>query len=190
MQVCLQARSSLQFSSGAQPLLQSRVGRGEACALRFSIRQLRQSRCSCSCHASSCSCSCAALVSGCARLPPPGLLSNAGEHVLVLGRQDYVVRSVRIDSKAETWNATFSRLYMMGRDSANLRDFFTHGAAPKLEPGRPHAGAAAHCYALYCMCCVCSIGSAVQWRGQCCWAVLRIAVLRPDDACTVHREVS
>uniref|UniRef100_A0A383VZQ0 non-specific serine/threonine protein kinase n=1 Tax=Tetradesmus obliquus TaxID=3088 RepID=A0A383VZQ0_TETOB len=69
-----------------------------------------------------------------------GLLSNAGEHVLVLGRQDYVVRSVRIDSKAETWNATFSRLYMMGRDSANLRDFFTHGAAPKLEPGRPHAG--------------------------------------------------
>jgi hypothetical protein len=72
-----------------------------------------------------------------------GLLSGAGEDVLVLGRQDYAVRSVRIDSKAETWNATFSRLYMMGRDSASLRDFFMHGAAPKLDQGRPHAGEAA-----------------------------------------------
>jgi hypothetical protein len=71
---------------------------------------------------------------------PAGLLSGAGEDVLVLGRQDYAVRSVRIDSKAETWNATFSRLYMMGRDSASLRDFFTHGAAPKLDQGRPRQG--------------------------------------------------
>jgi hypothetical protein len=76
-------------------------------------------------------------------LLPAGLLSNAGKDVLVLGRQDYAVRSVRIDSKAETWNATFSRLYMMGRDSASLRDFFTHGAAPKLDQGRPQAGGAA-----------------------------------------------
>jgi hypothetical protein len=58
----------------------------------------------------------------------------------VLGRQDYAVRSVRIESKAETWNATFSRLYMMGRDSASLRDFFTHGVGPKLDQGRPRTG--------------------------------------------------
>jgi hypothetical protein len=85
--------------------------------------------------------------------------------VLVLGRQDYAVRSVRIDSKAETWNATFSRLYMMGRDSASLRDFFATGAAPKLDQGRPRAGEAAR----DCTCCLLIVARILCDAGRMCW---------------------
>lgn len=66
------------------------------------------------------------------------------DELLLLGRQDYLVRSVRVDSKAETWNATFSRMVMMSpRDSSSIRDFLATGAAPPLGGARaaPPAGA-------------------------------------------------
>lgn len=79
-------------------------------------------------------------------LSPASVLDSGLSHtlgqddVLVLGRQDYMVRSMRVDSKAETWNATFSRLYMMSRDSNSIKDFFRSGAAPKLGGVRARAG--------------------------------------------------
>eukprot|EP00878_Enallax_costatus_P018795 GHUV01019807.1.p1 GENE.GHUV01019807.1~~GHUV01019807.1.p1 ORF type:complete len:727 (+),score=262.17 GHUV01019807.1:265-2445(+) len=58
--------------------------------------------------------------------------------LLLLGRQDYVVRSVRVDSKAETWNATFSRMFMMSGDAGSVKNFLQHGAPPVLgEHSRP-----------------------------------------------------
>lgn len=63
--------------------------------------------------------------------------------VLFLGRQDYVVRSVRTDTKVETWNATFSKLYMISRDAGSIKEFLQHGAAPNAGVGTAAAGAAA-----------------------------------------------
>jgi len=39
------------------------------------------------------------------------------DSVLFLGRQDYVVRSLRSDTKAEAWNATFANMFMLNQDS-------------------------------------------------------------------------
>lgn len=73
---------------------------------------------------------------------PAGLLSTvlAEGDVLFLGRQDYVVRSVRTDTKVETWNATFSKLYMMSRDAGSIKDFLQHGAAPTAGSAAAAAG--------------------------------------------------
>jgi hypothetical protein len=62
--------------------------------------------------------------------------------VLFLGRQDYVVRSVRTDTKVETWNATFSKLYMMAQDAGSIKDFLQHGAAPPTGSAPAAAGMA------------------------------------------------
>ena len=47
-----------------------------------------------------------------------GLQSSVpDDSVLFLGRQDYVVRSLRSDTKAEAWNATFANMFMLNQDS-------------------------------------------------------------------------
>lgn len=56
-------------------------------------------------------------------------MGTSREHLLLLGRQDYAVRSVRVDSKAETWNATFSRMFMVPGDAGSIKDFLQYGAA-------------------------------------------------------------
>jgi len=55
-------------------------------------------------------------------------LGVPSDQLLYLGRQDYVVRSVRMDTKAETWNATFSKLYMIPAGvSGSVKDFLQEG---------------------------------------------------------------
>lgn len=63
------------------------------------------------------------------------------EHLLLMGRQDYIVRSVRVDSKAETWNATFSRMFMLSGDAGSIKEFLQHGAPPVLGAERKQTGA-------------------------------------------------
>ena len=45
--------------------------------------------------------------------------------LLLVGRQDYVVRSLRVDTQAETWNATFARMNLIspGVAAAGVRSF-------------------------------------------------------------------
>lgn len=50
------------------------------------------------------------------------------DQLLALGRQDYVVRSVRMDTKAETWNATFSKMYLIPSGApGSIKDFLQEG---------------------------------------------------------------
>ena len=50
------------------------------------------------------------------------------DQLLALGRQDYVVRSVRMDTKAETWNATFSKMYLIPSGAPDsIKDFLQEG---------------------------------------------------------------
>lgn len=64
------------------------------------------------------------------------------DQLLALGRQDYVVRSVRMDSKTETWNATFSKLYLIPTGApGNIRDFLHDG--PGASSAAPGTGAGA-----------------------------------------------
>lgn len=52
------------------------------------------------------------------------------DQTLALGRQDYIVRSVRMDTKAETWNATFSKLYLIPSGApGSIKDFLHEGRA-------------------------------------------------------------
>lgn len=62
------------------------------------------------------------------------------DHLLLLGRQDYTVRSVRVDSKTETWNATFSRMFMMSGDAGSIKEFLQQGAAPVLGTSQEPTG--------------------------------------------------
>jgi serine/threonine-protein kinase/endoribonuclease IRE1 len=47
------------------------------------------------------------------------------EKVVYVGRQDYTVRSVRLDTQTETWNATYSRVFPLGNASVSA---FLRGA--------------------------------------------------------------
>lgn len=74
--------------------------------------------------------------------------------LVVLARQDYVVRSVRVDSKAETWNATFSRMFLMSGNAGSVKDFLQHGAPPVLQGAARPAGQ--HAISLVGNACTCS----------------------------------
>jgi serine/threonine-protein kinase/endoribonuclease IRE1 len=50
---------------------------------------------------------------------------SAGSSVVYVGRQDYTVRSVRLDTQTETWNATYSRVFPLG--NASLSAFLRSG---------------------------------------------------------------
>lgn len=67
--------------------------------------------------------------------------------MLLLGRQDYIVRSVHADSRTETWNATYSRLVALGSASAAgvVAEFLAGGGPgrPQQQPGAAAVGAAA-----------------------------------------------
>ena len=64
---------------------------------------------------------------------PAGLTIGVSSHeLLFLGRQDYVMRSVRLKSKAETWNATFSKLFVIPAGAPGTRQ---HQGIPA---GRTH----------------------------------------------------
>lgn len=58
--------------------------------------------------------------------PVSGLASSEGlDNLLLVGRQDYIVKSLRVDSQAETWNATFARMHLLqpGGAVAGVRNF-------------------------------------------------------------------
>ena len=71
---------------------------------------------------------------------PAGLTMGVSpDELLLLGRQDYVVRSVRLDTKAETWNATFSKLFMIPAGApGSIREFLQDGRTA--APATPTAG--------------------------------------------------
>jgi hypothetical protein len=63
------------------------------------------------------------------------------DQLLALGRQDYVVRSVRMDTKAETWNATFSKLYLIPAGApGSIKDFLHEGRPAPAAPAGPGRG--------------------------------------------------
>jgi hypothetical protein len=60
------------------------------------------------------------------------------DQLLALGRQDYVVRSVRMDTKAETWNATFSKMYLIPSGAPDsIKDFLQEGQHTAAAGGSP-----------------------------------------------------
>jgi hypothetical protein len=63
------------------------------------------------------------------------------DQLLALGRQDYMVRSVRMDTKAETWNATFSKLYLIPSGApGSIKDALHEGRAAPAAPAGPGTG--------------------------------------------------
>jgi hypothetical protein len=73
---------------------------------------------------------------------PAGLTMGVPpDQLLALGRQDYVVRSVRMDTKAETWNATFSKLYLIPAGApGSIKDFLHEGRPAPAAPAGPGRG--------------------------------------------------
>jgi hypothetical protein len=77
---------------------------------------------------------------------PPGLASNEGlESLLLVGRQDFIVKSLRVDSQAEMWNATFARMSLLqpGGSAAGVRSFLEGAVGAGAEaslPARPGEG--------------------------------------------------
>jgi hypothetical protein len=86
-----------------------------------------------------------------ARAPPPGIASNEGlGSLLLVGRQDYTVKSLRVDSREETWNATFARMQLLhpGGAVAGVRSFLESDGGSALEPpllGRQGEGEGQQC---------------------------------------------
>lgn len=99
----------------------------------------------------------------------PGLSASEGlDRLLLVGRQDFTVRSLRVDTQAETWNATFARMRLLnpgGAGAAGVRGFLEglssgpavgDGALPERPPG---AAGAARRDAAACLAAAVGIGS-------------------------------
>lgn len=67
----------------------------------------------------------------------PGLSSTeVMNSLLLVGRQDYTVRSLRVDTQAETWNATFARMHVLQAGIRNAASFLA-GTGGVVEPSLP-----------------------------------------------------
>lgn len=69
-------------------------------------------------------------------------VQEALDRLLLVGRQDYVVRSLRVDTQAETWNATFARMELIspGGAAASVRSFLGRGGDSAPEPAAAALG--------------------------------------------------